>query len=327
MDTIKSYLDNMFINLPKTPEVLGAKDELFRMMGDKYNQLRSEGRTENEAIGQVIAEFGDLEKLAPRLGIGQEVNILESAESNEVSMTDEDVQRYLAVTRESSRLIAGGVALILFGVMVLIFLQAIADRGLLAENIAQAIGVGGLLLLVAIAVYMFIMGGMRVDQYENLETKFVRIDPYLRNRIKLQKDEYIPTFGRMIASGVFLMMLGVIMLVTVAILDIADDFVLGLLVVGLLAMIAIAVSLFITSGMKKSTYDKLLNEGDYTRRRKAEANVLEPIAGLYWTLVLGGYLAWSFLGNAWVISWVVWPLAGVLFATISIIVSMTRRHR
>ena len=117
------------------------------------------------------------------------------------------------------------------------------------------------------------------------------------------------------------------MLVTVAILDIADDFVLGLLVVGLLAMIAIAVSLFITSGMKKSTYDKLLNEGDYTRRRKAEANVLEPIAGLYWTLVLGGYLAWSFLGNAWVISWVVWPLAGVLFATISIIVSMTRRHR
>jgi hypothetical protein len=91
--------------------------------------------------------------------------------------------------------------------------------------------------------------------------------------------------------------------------------------------VAIAVSLFITSGMKMSAYDKLLNEGDYTRRKKEEANYMQPIAGLYWTLVLGGYLAWSFIGEAWHISWIVWPIAGVLFAVISNIAALARQNR
>ena len=65
MDAIKSYLENMFLHLPKTNEVLRAKEELAQMMEDKYNQLRSEGRTENEAVGQVISEFGNLDLPKP----------------------------------------------------------------------------------------------------------------------------------------------------------------------------------------------------------------------------------------------------------------------
>ncbi|MEL7626284.1 MAG: permease prefix domain 1-containing protein [Anaerolineaceae bacterium] len=327
MDVIKSYLENMFLHLPKSPEVMRAKDELSQMMEDKYNQLRSEGRTDNEAVGQVIAEFGNLEELAADLGISNEVNALDSNEPEQISMADQDVERYFAVSRESGRQIAGGVALILLGVSGLILLQTFADIGLIYEKIAQAIGVGGLLLLIAVAVYMFIMAGIRIDRYENLETKFVNIDPYLRNRIKLQKDEYIPVFGRTIAAGVFLILLGVIALVTVAILDFAEDFVPQLLVVGLLLLIAIAVGMFIMSGMRMGVYDKLLNEGDYTRRKKEEANFMQPFAGLYWMLVLGGYLAWSFIGNAWAISWIVWPISGVLFAAISNIASMSTCNR
>ncbi len=326
MDAIKSYLENMFLHLPKSPEVIRAKDELSQMMEDKYNQLRSEGRTDNEAVGQVIAEFGNLDELAENLGISNEVSAL-STETEQIHMTDEDVERYFKVTRESGRQVASGVALILFGVIMLILMQSIADIGIFAENIAQAIGVGGLLLMVAIAVYMFIMAGIKTDKYENMETKLVNIDPYLRNRIKLQKDEYYPSFGRTIATGVFLILLGVILLVTVSILEIGGDFLPQLLVAGLLAMVASATALFITSGVKMGAYDKLLNEGDYSTQKKAEANYMQPIAGIYWLLVLGGYLAWSFLRNAWGISWIVWPIAGVLFGLISSIVSMARQNR
>ena len=77
MDAIKSYLENMFLHLPKTAEVLRAKEELAQMKEDKYNQLRSEGRTDNEAVGQVISEFGNLAELAGTLGIPQEVKDLE----------------------------------------------------------------------------------------------------------------------------------------------------------------------------------------------------------------------------------------------------------
>ena len=69
MDTIKSYLETMFANLPATTEVLKAKDELWGMMEDKYNELISEGKSENEAVGTVISEFGNLDELAETLGL------------------------------------------------------------------------------------------------------------------------------------------------------------------------------------------------------------------------------------------------------------------
>ena len=64
MDAIKNYLETMFLNLPNTPEVQKAKYELGQMMEDKYRELIADGKTENEAIGTVIAEFGNLDELA-----------------------------------------------------------------------------------------------------------------------------------------------------------------------------------------------------------------------------------------------------------------------
>ena len=69
METIRNYLNAMFAGLPDTPEVRRAYEELAAMMEDKYTELIEEGRSENEAIGTVIAEFGNLEELAQDLGI------------------------------------------------------------------------------------------------------------------------------------------------------------------------------------------------------------------------------------------------------------------
>ena len=69
METIRNYLNAMFAGLPDTPEVRRAYIELAAMMEDKYTELIEEGRSENEAIGTVIAEFGNLEELAQDLGI------------------------------------------------------------------------------------------------------------------------------------------------------------------------------------------------------------------------------------------------------------------
>ncbi|MCR5665842.1 MAG: DUF4097 domain-containing protein [Eubacterium sp.] len=69
MDTIKNYLDNMFARLPDTEQVRAAKEELAQMMEDKYTEMLEEGHTENEAVGAVIADFGNLDELAESLGI------------------------------------------------------------------------------------------------------------------------------------------------------------------------------------------------------------------------------------------------------------------
>jgi len=74
METIKSYLETMFANMPNTPEVLRAKQELWGMMEDKYNELISEGLSENEAVGTVISEFGNLDELSETLGLNRQMS-------------------------------------------------------------------------------------------------------------------------------------------------------------------------------------------------------------------------------------------------------------
>ena len=65
----------MFAKMPNTPEVRRAKNELWQMMEDKYNELINDGKNENEAVGTVISEFGNLEELSKELGLEKEITV------------------------------------------------------------------------------------------------------------------------------------------------------------------------------------------------------------------------------------------------------------
>ncbi|SDB05309.1 permease prefix domain 1-containing protein [Eubacterium oxidoreducens] len=88
MDTIKNYLDNMFARLPDTEEVRAAKEELAQMMEDKYSEMLDAGHTENEAVGAVIADFGNLDEIAESLGIM--INEPKDNNANEEQQKDND---------------------------------------------------------------------------------------------------------------------------------------------------------------------------------------------------------------------------------------------
>ena len=69
MDTIRIYLENMFARLPGTPEIMKLQNDMLHTMEDKYEELKSEGKSENEAIGIVISEFGNIDELLEELGL------------------------------------------------------------------------------------------------------------------------------------------------------------------------------------------------------------------------------------------------------------------
>ena len=92
----------------------------------------------------------------------------------------------------------------------------------------------------------------------------------------------------------------------------------------LLAMVAVAVYLFVRVGMVQGSFQRLLEEGDYTREGKRVAR--SPIVPIYWCLVTAAYLAWSFITMAWDRTWIVWPVAGVLFAAVVGIIRMTHKE-
>ena len=72
MNVIIAYLEAMFSAYPQTPRLLEAKAELQGMMEDAYTSLIGEGRSEDEAVGQVIRDFGNLDEVAPVLGIASD---------------------------------------------------------------------------------------------------------------------------------------------------------------------------------------------------------------------------------------------------------------
>jgi len=81
--------------------------------------------------------------------------------------------------------------------------------------------------------------------------------------------------------------------------------------------VGFAVFLFVTAGTDKYALDAILNQGEYANKaqnNKAE-KLIGTVAAVYWPVAVAVFLAWGFAGG-WGYSWIVWPVAGVLFGAI-----------
>ena len=105
----------------------------------------------------------------------------------------------------------------------------------------------------------------------------------------------------------------------------AGDMVIIVCVDVLLLMIAFGVYLFVWSGYIYGSYTKLLQEGDFTREEKAIRKRTDFFPGVYWCVVVAIYLAVSFRSMSWSTSWIIWPVAGVLYAALAGILRMVMK--
>ena len=74
--------------------------------------------------------------------------------------------------------------------------------------------------------------------------------------------------------------------------------------------------LIVLSAVRGEAFKKLLQEEDYTPENKAAGKRLAWFPGAYWSAVTALFLAISFLTDRWDRSWIVWPVAAVLFAAV-----------
>ena len=76
-----------------------------------------------------------------------------------------------------------------------------------------------------------------------------------------------------------------------------------------------------------SAYDSLLEEGDYSKERKSNRRKFGGIATAYWLIATAIYLAISFITNLWDYTWIVWPVAGVLYPVFIFIVKTVSQNK
>lgn len=229
----------------------------------------------------------------------------------------EEASAFLMATRETAPKIAFGVALCILSPVLLLFLLGGEDSGTfpIRETVATGIGVAVLLLMVALAVALFIINGMKMKEYEDWEKEPLELEYGVSGMVRERQKQEQNSFVIRIAVGVSLCVLSPIPLFISMALN-ADSFLEMIMVCLLLVMVAVGVFLMVTAGMEKDAKEKLLQEGDYTRKAKKTDKTLAPLAGIYWCAVTAFYLGVSFYFMNWNRSWIIWPVAAVLFAAL-----------
>ncbi|SDZ08169.1 hypothetical protein SAMN05421736_1067 [Evansella caseinilytica] len=257
METIRNYLNNMFATLPKTAEVMRLKEDLLVNMEDKYHELINAGKSENEAIGIVISEFGNLDELIKELDIETDEG---KKTGNLPVITREETDIYLEDNIRNSKLIGFGVLLCILGSAALIVIIQLAADGFIpgvSEDSGALIGVGIVLLFVAIAVAMFIYTGTLMEKYRYLKDGFV-LPVDIRAMLEKENAAFQNTYNVSVIIAVFLCIVSPLPLfIASAISDNAENY--G--VAFLLLLVSIAVYMFIFFGGIKESYKRLLKNG------------------------------------------------------------------
>lgn len=132
-------------------------------------------------------------------------------------------------------------------------------------------------------------------------------------------DEAEPRYYAGIATGVGLILLGIV----IAAMNPSFG-------ISVLIGVTLAVPLLIINGMRRSALNVLSLAGpQFARKRAARVeseSKIGVLAAVYWPTALIIFMLWSFLGDAWHISWVVWPIAGIMFgALVTVIEARTRK--
>ncbi|MDO5049955.1 MAG: permease prefix domain 1-containing protein [Actinomycetaceae bacterium] len=331
MDAIKQYLDYMFRSLPPTPQVMQARGDLLEMMGDKYNELRASGMPEHQAVAQVISDFGDLEEVTSELGIDSSISEGELA-NPVISVDAPTAEEFLEHRRVRSVSIASGVSLSILAVAALTTFTQLGDDavGLISESMGLILGFGIGLLFVAVALFLF-LNHPYGDEHERLSKNPLALDYDAKALVHEQRAASSRDVRMKVMSGLALLLVTFFMVIVSSVIGDGKWGELGFVLsfAASLVVASIGVWFLVSAGTINNSFKILLEEGDFTRAEKESDPIFAGFAGIYWLGAVLLFLALGFAKN-WENAdtvWIVWPLAGVLFAIIAVTWSTVQNVR
>ena len=231
------------------------------------------------------------------------------------SVSMEEASAFLEHNMKASSTVSTGVMLCILSPIALLILGGLSNVGILTagEEITGMAGVIILLMVVAVAVGMFISTSLRGTEYG------------VSGMAKERRDAYAPAHSRRLVIGIMLCVMATVPLLILMMMHYSNnsDLFPAIGVSALLAMVAVGVKLIVMTCIIQGGYDKLLEEGDYTRLGKKAGR----FDGIYWAVALTVYLGWSFYNMQWQTTWIVWPIAGVLYAAYHEIMKAIFRSR
>ena len=249
------------------------------------------------------------------------------------SVSMDEATAFLEAKEQSSRLISIGVMLCILSPILLIVLAAMSEfkKVNLTESMAAGAGLVVLFILVGTAVALFIMSSLKMSKYEYMETELIDTEYGVSGMVKARKERFSSTYATMMIAGIVMCVVSAMpIFATMLIVGDSDNGINELYYIyatgALLLIVALGVFLIVRASIIQGSYQMLLEEGDYTRKNKVENKKNDKITTGYWILVTAGFLTYSFITSEWHRSWIIWPIAGVLYGLV-ILIAGTLRDR
>lgn len=328
MEEIKSYLDKMFSGLPKTEKVLKARRELLAMMTDKYEALLAEGKNENEALGTVIMQFGNLNELAEELELTEEIR---NAEESRVVLTRRDVEPYVATDEKKALYYGLGSAVLILAPSLLIISAGLQDiHGI--EAIWKLSLVGGFLTMFILAVIgagLLLYANSLTPKLSELRKMNFSLDSDAADYVALisRKVNQLNTFLTIGAVGLFILA-AVPPSLTAIIVKISENASLEPLIVisivGTLLFAAIGVFLIYQGEFRKKTL-RVFSAGKDTNTESVSSMspqnkaLYKKTSAIVWGATPVAYLIVSFTTRLWGFTWLIFPIVSALMIVIAIL--------
>lgn len=297
----------------KMSEVFGCTTDYLLKDEETASFPKGEALEEKEAKNACVETVGERE-----------------SEISHRQVCDEEGNEYLKTVEKSSWKIAVGVTLCILSPVVMFVLLACSLFGMaIAEEVSVGIGVVTLIAICAVGVVCILFGGIPLAEYEYLENEILVVSERLKASVEGCKRMESRRFAVAMTTGVALCILSVLPLLIIVFCFPTHEWLIMLSVAFILVVVSIAVFLFVKYGMVKLSYQKLLQEGDYTVRAKRErkGRAVRILYSVYWPLIVVLYLVVSFLTERWDRSWLIWPIAAATYAILSQIVAILSKDK
>ena len=245
-----------------------------------------------------------------------------SIDSGVKRITLAEANEFIEWRKSASIRIAAATFLCILSVIPLLILGAasnISSFGI-SENLAGGVGLIALFCIVAVAVGIYVYTGIQNAPYEFLDKDAFEAEYGVTGMVRDKQKAYRNTYVKSNIIGVCFCVLSPIALCAGVFTE--DEF-LTVVMLSLTMLIAgVGVIFFIIAGVRWASMQKLLKEGEFSAQGKRESRVKESIGTVYWLIATAVYLGWSLATNNWHLTWIVWPVAGVLFAVIMLLCNL-----
>ncbi len=231
-------------------------------------------------------------------------------------ITLEQANSFLERRKQASVQIALGTFLCVISAIPLLILGVASEVSVynISERFAAGIGLALLLIIVAVAVSLFNLCGFRNSPYNFIDKEPFETEYGVTGMVKERQKAYRRTYMAYNIAGTCVCIVSPVPLFIGVFFQ--HEFFAVIMLAVTMAFAGIGAALFIVAGVRRASMQKLLREGEFAPAEKRKNQIKETVGTVYWLIAAAVYLVWSFLTYDWYITWIVWPVAGIMFAAV-----------